>query len=41
MNLWDLGLGKEFLNLTPKSQSNTGKTDNVGKPSKLKTFALC
>lgn len=24
-NLWDLGLGKQFLNLTPKAQSTKGK----------------
>ena len=28
-NLWDLALGKEFLDLTPKSQCITRKIDNL------------
>lgn len=28
-NLWDLGPGKEFLALTPKTQSTKGKIDNL------------
>lgn len=28
-NLWNLGLGQEFLALTPKTQSIKGKTDNL------------
>ena len=28
-NLWDLGLGKAFLDLTPQGKSIKGKTDNV------------
>ena len=37
-NLWDLGLSKDFLYLTPKAQSMTGKTDKMD-AIKIKNFS--
>lgn len=39
-NLWDQGLGKEFLGLTPKSHSKTGKIDNLD-IIKIKNIFFC
>lgn len=38
-NLWNLGLGKKFLDLMPKEQPTKGKTDKLDF-NKIKNFAL-
>lgn len=38
-NLQDLGIGMEFLDLTPKAQSIKGKIDKLD-PIKVKTFSV-
>lgn len=38
-NLWDLDLCKEFLYLTPKTQSIKGKTDKLNS-NKLQNFCF-